>query len=105
VITPTTRTQHPILQHGINSNLPSHPLEPTIPSPQDLHPINSNLHTQVIARDRYGNTTYWSEGQNVNVEARGPEFIAFSVTGRGLHSFPFQLNLSSSISRIPQLIS
>ena len=35
----------------------------------------------MIARDRYGNTTYWSEGQNVNVEARGPEFIAFSVTG------------------------
>ena len=36
---------------------------------------------KVIARDRHGNKTHWAEGQNVSVEARGPEYIAFSVTG------------------------
>ena len=36
---------------------------------------------KVIARDRFGNQTHWKEGQNVAVEARGPEYIAFSVTG------------------------
>ena len=36
---------------------------------------------KVIARDRYGNPTHWNEGQNVAVEARGPEYVAFSVTG------------------------
>ena len=36
---------------------------------------------KVIARDRFGNQTHWNEGQNVAVEARGPEYIAFSVTG------------------------
>ena len=35
----------------------------------------------MIARDRYGNPTHWNEGQNVAVEARGPEYVAFSVTG------------------------
>ena len=36
---------------------------------------------KVIARDRFGNQTHWNDGQAVGVEARGPEFIAFSVTG------------------------
>ena len=36
---------------------------------------------KVLAKDRYGNDTHWQEGQNVTVEARGPEFVAFTVTG------------------------
>ena len=36
---------------------------------------------KVLAKDRFGNDTHWNEGQNVTVEARGPEFVAFSVTG------------------------
>ena len=36
---------------------------------------------KVIARDRFGNQTHWNDGQSVGVEARGPEYIAFSVTG------------------------
>ena len=36
---------------------------------------------KVIARDRHGNKTHWAEGRNVAVEARGPEYVAFSVTG------------------------
>ena len=31
--------------------------------------------------------------------------LIYSVVGRGLHSFPFQLNLSSSVHRITQLDS
>ena len=36
---------------------------------------------KVLAKDRHGNDTHWQEGQNVTVEARGPEFRAFTVTG------------------------
>ena len=36
---------------------------------------------KVLAKDRFGNETHWNEGANVTVEARGPEFVAFSVTG------------------------
>ena len=36
---------------------------------------------KVLAKDRHGNDTHWQEGQNVTVEARGPEFVAFTVTG------------------------
>ena len=36
---------------------------------------------KVLAKDRYGNDTHWQDGQNVTVEARGPEFVAFTVTG------------------------
>ena len=47
--------------------------------------LRDEILVKVIARDRPG-TRHWKEGQNVAVEARGPGYIAFSVTATGVQA-------------------
>ena len=44
-------------------------------------PAGENVLVCVTARDRFGNDTSWEEGQVIQVQAQGPEFFAFDVTG------------------------
>ena len=44
-------------------------------------PAGENVLVRVTARDRFGNDTSWEEGQAIQVQAQGPEFFAFDVTG------------------------
>jgi hypothetical protein len=48
---------------------------------------------------------YYVVPRVASVLSNGAEPPAVMITGRGLHSFPFQLNLSSSVHRISQLNS
>ena len=46
-----------------------------------IAPAGDEVVVRVIARDKYKNDTHWEEGQNITVEALGPEFLSFAAHG------------------------
>jgi len=46
-----------------------------------IAPAGEEVFVRVIARDRFKNETHWEEGQNIAVEAMGPEFLNFNAHG------------------------